>query len=151
MNRLLPLFFAAVSAVLVFAGESYMRPDPPQMARSLTPEQIDRIIDAAPDAALVTLPATYAKQLPQRRAVATNALARAAIEHLRPVIDDSRRNIPELSGLSDADVAMLYLLQMKKSEPDLRPFVPTNTIEYYIGAGMRMDLLTNSIPAAVPE
>ena len=131
------------------AEEAYVRPDVPQLVHQLTPEQIDRVVDAAPVSAMVTVPASYAKR------VGTNSLARAALDRLQPVIEDSRRNIPELEGLSDVDVAILYLLQMRKAEPDLRPYVPTNTLEYYIGAGMRLDLLTgvvsNPVPASVRE
>ena len=56
------------------------------------------------------------------------------------MIADSRENIPELAGLSDAEVALLYLLQMRKSADDLRAIAPSNTLEYLIGAGMRQDL-----------
>lgn len=130
--------------------EAYVRPDLPQLVHQLTPEQIDRVVDAAPVSAMVTVPASYAKQLPERRRVGTNSLARAALDRLQPVIEDSRRNIPELAGLSDVEVAILYLLQMRKAEPDLRPYVPTNTLEYYIGAGMRLDLLTGGVSNPVP-
>ena len=139
---------ALFSAIAVADG--YIRPDYPPTAHQLTPEQIDRVVDAAPVSALVTVPASYAKQLPDRRRVGTNSLARAALDRLQPVIEDSRRNIPELAGLSDVDVAILYLLQMRKTESELRPYVPTNTLEYYIGAGMRLDLLTGAVSNTVP-
>ena len=149
--------FALIAMVLIAgflaiasAEEAYVRPDLPQLVHQLTPEQIDRVVDAAPVSAMVTVPASYAKQLPERRRVGTNSLARAALDRLQPVIADSRRNIPELAGLSDVDVAILYLLQMRKAEPDLRPYVPTNTLEYYIGAGMRIDLLAGGVSNPVP-
>ena len=145
MNSHVPLSMATVLALAatVFAGEDvYVRPDYPPLAHSVTPELIDKVIDDAPPCALITLPASYAKQLPERRRVATNALARAAIEYLKPVIDDSRVNIPELNGLSDEQVALLYLLQMKKSADELMSIAPTNTMEYLIGAGMRLDILS---------
>lgn len=144
------LVLIAMSVVAGFlaiasAEEAYIRPDYPPTAHSLTTEQIDRIVDAAPPGASVTVPATYAKQIAERRRVGTNILARAALDRLQPVIDDSRRSIPELSGLSDVEIAILYLLQMRKNADDLRPYVPTNTLEYYIGAGMRMDILSGAV------
>lgn len=119
---------------------AYVRPDYPPTAHQLTPEQIDRVVDAVPAGASVTVPATYAKQIAERRRVGTNVLARTALEYLGPVIADSRENIPELAGLSDAEVALLYLLQMRKSADDLKALAPSNTLEYLIGAGMRQDL-----------
>lgn len=139
--------YALLSLCLVsilVADETYRRPDPPPLAHSLTSEQIDRIVDSAPANAQITLPASYAKQLPKRRSVATNALAKAAVEYLQPVIDDSRANIPETADLPDVEIALLYLLQMKKSIDVLMPIAPSNTVEYIIGAGMRQDILAKS-------
>lgn len=147
---LIAMALVAGFLAIASAEEAYVRPDLPQLVHQLTPEQIDRVVDAAPVSAMVTVPASYAKQLPERRRVGTNSLARAALDRLQPVIEDSRRNIPELAGLSDVEVAILYLLQMRKAEPDLRPYVPTNTLEYYIGAGMRLDLLAGGVSNPVP-
>ena len=147
---LLAMAFVAGFLALASAEETYIRPDLPPLVHCLTTEQIDKVVDDAPVAAAVTVPASYAKQLPERRRVGTNSLARAALDRLQPVIEDSRRNIPELKGLSDVDVAILYLLQMRKTEAELRPYVPTNTLEYYIGAGMRLDLLTGGVSNPVP-
>ncbi len=148
-RSLSPFEWAAIVATLAIAGYlaaasaadgPYVRPDYPQQAHQLTPEQIDRVVDAAPADAAVTVPAAYAKQLESRRRVGTNVLARAALDYLGPVIADSRANIPELAGLTDAEVALLYLLQMRKSADDLKSLAPSNTLEYLIGAGMRQDL-----------
>lgn len=139
------LAMSAVAGFLALASAetnapAYVRPDWPPQAHQLTPEQIDKVVDAAPADATVTVPATYAKQIESRRRVGTNILARTALEYLGPVIADSRENIPELAGLSDAEVALLYLLQMRKSADDLKAIAPSNTLEYLIGAGMRQDL-----------
>ncbi len=152
----IPLAIFAFAGILALASSAatnapaaYVRTDYPQTAHQLTPAQIDRVVDAAPADALVTVPASYAKQIESRRRVGTNVLARAALEHLGPVIADSRQNIPELAGLTDAEVALLYLFQMHKSADDLRAYAPSNTLEYLIGAGMRLDLMgvsTNPIP-----
>ena len=88
----------------------------------------------------MTVPAAYAKQLAERRRVGTNTLARTALDLLTPVIADSRANIPGLDGLTDTEVAVLYLLQMSKDADALKAFAPTNTLEYLVGAGIRQDL-----------
>ncbi len=56
------------------------------------------------------------------------------------VITDTRSNITDTAGLSDAEIAGLYLQQMQKPVEPLLEAAPTNTIEYVIGAGMREDL-----------
>jgi len=138
---------AIVATLSIFAlafaetnAPAYVRPDYPPQAHQLTPEQIDKVVDAAPADSSVTVPAAYAKQIESRRRVGTNVLARTALEYLGPVIADSRENIPELAGLSDAEVALLYLLQMRKDADALKAIAPSNTLEYLIGAGMRQDL-----------
>ncbi len=62
------------------------------------------------------------------------------LDGLRAVIADTRANMPEAAELSDAEVAGLYMVQMRKPAPPLVEAAPTNTIEYAIGAGMRQDL-----------
>jgi len=61
---------------------------------------------------------------------------------LASVISDTKSNIPETQDLSDAQVALLYLSQMRKSSDHLETIAPTNTLEYLVGAGMREDMAT---------
>ena len=125
--------------VAVFADD--YKPVHPPLARSLTSEQVDMVVQNAPRDANVSLPGWYAKQTPLFRSVGTNALAHAAVPALEAVIEDSRKNIPELEGLTDIQVAQLYLAQMAKPVEELQRLAPTNSMEYLIGAGMRQDLL----------
>lgn len=53
---------------------------------------------------------------------------------------DTRAHIPEAEALSDTEIAGLYLAQMTKEAEPLLAAAPTNTLEYLIGAGMRLDL-----------
>lgn len=59
---------------------------------------------------------------------------------LGAVVADTRSNIVETAGMSDAEVAGLYIAQMRKSVPGLLAAARTNTLEHVIGAGMRQDL-----------
>ena len=61
---------------------------------------------------------------------------------LTAVISDTKASIPETAELSDSQVALLYLSQMRKSASDLEPVAGTNTLEHLIGAGMRQDIKT---------
>lgn len=74
------------------------------------------------------------------RAEASRTLERA----LASVIADTRASIPETAALSDVEVAGLYLAQMRKPADRLATAARTNTLEYLVGAGMRIDL--GSIP-----
>jgi hypothetical protein len=75
------------------------------------------------------------------RAEASRTLGRA----LASVIADTRESIPETAALSDVEVAGLYLAQMRKPADRLATAARTNTLEYLVGAGMRIDL------GAIPE
>jgi hypothetical protein len=61
---------------------------------------------------------------------------------LQAVVSDTRSNITEVAGLSDSEIATLYLQQMRKSTTPLLEFSPVDTVEYVIGAGIRQDLTT---------
>lgn len=59
---------------------------------------------------------------------------------LSTVITDTRTNIVETADLADAEIAGLYIRQMRKAAPPLIEAAQTNTIEYAIGAGIRQDI-----------
>lgn len=61
---------------------------------------------------------------------------------LQAVVSDTRSNITEVAGLSDSEIATLYLQQMRKSTTPLLELSPVDTVEYVIGAGIRQDLTT---------
>ena len=145
MRTLATLLLA--TAIAAVAQADYERPEYPEQIRTLSTERIDEIVDKAPAGASVTVPAAYAKQLAERRRVGTNTLARTALDLLTPVIADSRANIPGLDGLTDTEVAVLYLLQMSKDADALKALAPTNTLEYLVGAGIRQDLESNGATA----
>lgn len=62
------------------------------------------------------------------------------IDTIKAVAEDTRSHIPEAAGLSDIEIAGLYLKQVKKSSNELEAIAQTNTLEHLIGAGMRQDL-----------
>lgn len=109
-------------------------PPPQSLARALDPAQVAAIIDAAPADATVSAPAALL------RPVGTNAVNAAIVAALRAAIADTRTNIAETASLSDLQIAALYLAQMQRDISPLIGHTPTNTIEYLIGAGMRLDL-----------
>ena len=135
-NVLLTSFL--LCACTVFA-DGYVA-TPPKLARSLTDSQIDEAVKEAPAGSNVGVPEWYAKQVPEYREMGTNTFAQAAVPVLSAVIADSRKNILELEGLTDEQVATLYLAQMMKPVDVLQAIAPTNSMEYLIGAGMRQDL-----------
>lgn len=113
----------------------YVIPDGAAPKLSHMPDPAD-VVRRAPQGALVTVPAEYIRITQAQLGIATNLAA---------VVADSRANIPELRGLADIEVAMLYLRQMSKAGDELLRAAqalgaPTNTMEYLIGAGMRQDL-----------
>ena len=138
--------FVSISALIVLNSALFVLADggykatPPPLARSLTGAQIDQVVQEAPRDATVGVPGWYAHQTVEYRELGTNELARAAVPVLGAVIQDSRKNIPELKGLTDVEVAALYIKQMTKSTEELQALAPTNSLEYLIGAGMRQDL-----------
>ena len=138
-NTICAFALALTAAVAVSFADGY-KTTPQPLARSLTPSQIDKAIECAPADANVGVPQWYAAQVPAFRDLATNKLAIAAVPVLGEVIADSRKNIPELAGLSDVQVAALYLQQMQKPVEELQRIAPTNSLEYLIGAGMRADI-----------
>lgn len=127
MKRLiLPLLAAAALADYT--------PPPQRLARALDPAQVAAVIDAAPAGATVSAPAALL------RPSATNAVDAAIVAALRAAIADTRTNIAETAGLTDLQIAALYLAQMHRDVTPLVGRIPTNTVEYLIGAGMRLDL-----------
>ena len=129
-----------LAAVTVLADYEIPAASQPPLVRSLNNAQLAKVIDKAPEAAIVTVPASFLKLTAEQKALATNDLAKA-IEPLNAIIEDTRKNIPEVASLSDMDIAFLYLAQMVKSADILLQYSPTNSLEYLIGTGMRMDIL----------
>ena len=130
MRTLLALLALAAAAI---AGAQYA-PPPQRLARALDPAQVAAVIDAAPAGATVSAPAALL------RPSATNAVDAAIVAALRAAIADTRTNIEATAGLTDLQIAALYLAQMHRDVTPLVGRVPTNTVEYLIGAGMRLDL-----------
>lgn len=135
-------------------AEGYVVPDPPSLVHQPTSEQTDRIIDRAPADAVIALPANYAKQLPERRRIATNDLAIAAVNTLPAIFAWTRETIPPARTMTNRQIAELCLAQMAKPIDDLLPACRTNTIIYLIGAGMSQDLRegyfsTNGVPDSI--
>lgn len=118
-----------LSAAYVHA--EYVIPDyaAPKLAHAPDPAVI---IKRAPAGSRVTVPVEHVRITAEQLSLATN---------LAVVVADSRKNIPELSQLSDFEIAMLYLAQMIKTSDSLEKIAPTNSLEYLIGAGMRVDIL----------
>ena len=136
-RTLLPLLAAALILTSgLRPGLCLAQYAPPRqtLARALRPDQVAALIDEAPAGATVTAPAALLKP------VGTNAVDAAIVAALRAAIADTRTNIAETAGLSDLQIAALYLAQLTRDATPLTPLVPTNTIEYLIGAGMRLDL-----------
>ena len=131
---------AALSATCALGA--YAPPVQPRLARALSDGQVRSLVEGVPASSMVRVPAGYVSLSESERAVATNGLASAAIRYLAPVLADTRSHIPEAAGLSDVEVALLYLAQMAKDADALRAVAPTNTIEYLVGAGMRLDLIS---------
>lgn len=69
--------------------------------------------------------------------IETEAMMQAT---LGAVIADTRKNIERTKYLSDAQIALLYLAQMRKPADELAKVAPSNTVEFLIGAGMRQDV-----------
>lgn len=72
--------------------------------------------------------------------VSTIKASADALRTFGGVIRDTRANISETAGLSDIDIAALYLQQTRKTAPALEAIAPTNRLDYLIGAGMRHDI-----------
>lgn len=88
---------------------------------------------------------------PEERAAAK---AKAAAQRqlraaLSATIEDTRTNIAETATLTDEQIAGLYLRQMKRDVTPLVDRVPTNTVEYLVGAGMRLDIAAGNTNASV--
>lgn len=112
----------------------------PPLVRSLNNAQLAKVIESAPKTAIISVPASYLKLTAEQKALATNDLAKA-IEPLNAIIADTRKNIPEVADMTDMEIAFLYLAQMVKSADVLLQYAPTNTLEYLIGTGMRIDII----------
>lgn len=133
---LVPLAMLAAASV----ADGY-RPPAQNLARAIRPDQVARLIDDAPAGATVTAPASLLKP------VGTNAVNAAILSALADAIADTRTNIAEVATLTDLQIAALYLAQLKRDVTPLMGHVPTNTVEYLIGAGMRLDLADGSTNA----
>lgn len=139
MNATPSALRAAALAVLCIglqpeAAPAAYAPPPQTLARAIRPEDVAALIDSAPPGATVTAPVSLL------RPVGTNAVDAAIVSALRAAIADTRTNIAETAGLTDLQIAALYLSQLKRDAAPLSALAPTNTIEYLIGAGMRLDL-----------
>ena len=135
---------SALSVILISSMclADYIPPAQP-LSHSLTPAQAAVAISSAPDSAVVSAPAW----LLRGSGASTNALAAALSAVMLDRISDTRTNIPEAASLADAQIASLYLAQLTKDVQILLSYAPTSTVEYVIGAGIRLDLLnTNSTP-----
>ena len=132
MKHVAPLALLSLLAAVSIA-DGY-RPPPQNLARAIRPEQVARLIDDAPAGATVTAPAALLKP------VGTNAVNAAILDALAAAIADTRTNIAEVATLTDLQIAALYLAQLKRDVTPLVGNVPTNTVEYLIGAGMRLDI-----------
>lgn len=124
---------------LLLAAAAIADYTPPQqrLARALDPAQVAALIDSAPAGATVSAPAALL------RPSATNAVNAAIVAAIHAAIADTRTNIAEVASLSDLEIASLYLSQLKRDASTLAELAPTNTIEYLIGAGIRLDLRIN--------
>lgn len=126
----------SVFAYLLFLSISvgaYVIQKPQPLARGLTEKQLGVVLDKAPTAASVTLPAHLLAT--KKEDVQANLM----LEQLSAVIADTRTNIVECANMSDVEIAILYLQQMQKKANEIGASA-TNTIEKIIGAGMREDI-----------
>ena len=132
--------FCLLSVCLIIAvavARADYTPPPQRLARALDPISVARLIDSAPASAVVSAPAALLQHC------STNAVDAAFVAALRAAVADTRTNIAEVASLSDLEIASLYLSQLKRDAATLAALAPTNTIEYLIGAGIRLDLRTN--------
>lgn len=113
---------------------AYVIQTPQPLARSLTEAQLEAVLDKAPTAKSVTLPAHLVAK--RKDEVQANLI----LEQLSAVIQDTRTNIVECAEMSDVEIAILYLKQMQKQANEIENTSTTNTIERIIGAGMREDI-----------
>lgn len=132
------LILPMILSLLAAAAHGEYTPAPQRLARALDPAQVAAVIAAAPAGATVSAPAALL------RPSATNAVDAAIVAALRAAIADTRTNIVEVASLSDLEIAALYLSQLKRDADTLAAFAPTNTIEYLIGAGIRLDIRASS-------
>lgn len=105
----------------------------------LTSDEMKSVITSTADTATVSAPAWLLKE-----AVATNELYASMMTVLNGIVEDSKKNIPELENLDTQTIAMLYIAQMTKDADLLRKYAPSNTLEYLVGAGIRMDLVAST-------
>lgn len=127
---ILVAFFFGVCVVF----GAYVIQTPQPLARGLTEAQLEAVLDKAPTAKAVTLPAHLVAK--RKDDVQSNLM----LEQLSAVIADTRTNIVECAEMSDVEIAILYLKQMQKQANKIENASATNTIEKIIGAGMREDI-----------
>lgn len=132
MNKFFISCVALYFCVYALFG-AYVIQTPQPLARGLTESQLEAVLDKAPTAKAVTLPAHLVAK--RKDEVQANLI----LEQLSAVIQDTRTNIVECANMSDVEIAILYLQQMQKKASEIGAST-TNTIERIIGAGMREDI-----------
>lgn len=133
MNKFLIGCMVSYFGVCAVFG-AYVIKNPQPLARGLTEAQLEAVLDKAPSAKAVTLPAHLVAK--RKDEVQANLI----LEQLSAVIQDTRTNIVECAEMSDVEIAILYLKQMQKKASEIENTSSTNTIEKIIGAGMREDI-----------
>lgn len=134
MNKI----FMFVALTMSVALGDYIITKPQPLARGLTEAQLEVVVSKVPASAQVTLPAHLLAKKKQ------DINEKLIIDSIKAVIEDSRKNIPEASSLTDIEIALLYLGQMTK-QADTISTNSTMSIECLIGDGIRADLKTRSI------
>lgn len=134
MNRFIIILVLLVNSCFA----DYVIPEPQPLARGLTEKQLEVVVSKVPASAQVTLPAHLLAKKKQ------DINEKLIIDSIKAVIEDSRKNIPEASSLTDIEIALLYLGQMTK-QADTISTNSTMSIERLIGDGIRADLKTRSI------
>ena len=108
---------------------------------AITPPPPPEFVIVEPD-----LPTPEEREAAKKKAAARKRLNAA----LNATIADTRTNIVETADMTDEQIAGLYLQQMKRDVSPLVGRVPTNTVEFLIGAGMRMDIAGGDVPESEP-
>lgn len=133
-NKLFPFLLLPLLAFAEY------EPPPQQVARTITPEQARMAIAAAPANATVSAPAWLLRASGSASGNTNNTEQLEMLQVIARFLAEARASIPESSGLSDLEIASLYIAQTKKDAAILAQAAPSNTVEYLIGAGMRQDI-----------